>query len=171
MGRLYALLQLVRARFGAAWILQDRGENEVVRGESGLRISKLFLVVLAWARELLARRERETETVDATTKHVDGVANACARHFDGDFAFVLVDRRARTVVCARDPFGVKPLVYTQLPGTLFACASEACALLAKVKQLKRRLDRAETWDVYIAGLRQRHNSLRALKEEMAAAKL
>lgn len=48
---------------------------------------------------------------------------------------------------------------------------EACALLAKVKQLKRRLDRAETWDVYIAGLRQRYNSLRALKEEMAAAKL
>jgi len=54
----------------------------------------------------------------------------CARHLDGDFAFALFDRTTRSLVCARDAFGVKPLVYAHVPGKLFAFASEVRALLA-----------------------------------------
>jgi asparagine synthase (glutamine-hydrolysing) len=55
---------------------------------------------------------------------------ACPDKLEGDFAFALWDRRARRLFCARDPFGVKPLVYCHLEGRLFAFASEVRALLA-----------------------------------------
>jgi asparagine synthase (glutamine-hydrolysing) len=54
----------------------------------------------------------------------------CARHLDGDFAFALFDRATGSLLCARDAFGVKPLVYAHVPGKLFAFASEVRALLA-----------------------------------------
>jgi asparagine synthase (glutamine-hydrolysing) len=63
----------------------------------------------------------------------------CVRHLEGDFAFVIWDAGERTLFCARDPFGVKPLVYACLPGKLFAFASEVRALLA-VAGVPRRVD-------------------------------
>ncbi|GMU55479.1 MAG: hypothetical protein AMXMBFR33_46250 [Candidatus Xenobia bacterium] len=47
----------------------------------------------------------------------------------GDFAIALSDPHRGRLVCARDPFGVRPLVYHWRPG-FFALASEIKALLA-----------------------------------------
>ncbi len=43
---------------------------------------------------------------------------ACVQHLHGDFAFAIWDARRRTLFCARDHFGVKPLYYAEL-GDLF----------------------------------------------------
>ena len=51
------------------------------------------------------------------------------RRLNGIFAFALWDNRARRLVCARDPFGVKPL-YWRSDGRRVAVASEVRALLA-----------------------------------------
>lgn len=55
---------------------------------------------------------------------------------NGMFAFALVDRPARRMLVARDPFGVKPLYWTQQPGFL-AWASEIKALLAHPEMAAR----------------------------------
>ncbi len=47
----------------------------------------------------------------------------------------------------------------------------AAALLARIKALYERLDKGEAWQDYIKGLREKNTSLRALKEELAAAGL
>ncbi|HEX8615971.1 MAG TPA: asparagine synthase-related protein [Thermoanaerobaculia bacterium] len=62
-----------------------------------------------------------------------------ATHLAGDFSFAIWDRRARTLFCARDRFGVKPFVYSMLPGSLFAFGSEVRALLS-VAEVPRELD-------------------------------
>lgn len=54
----------------------------------------------------------------------------CPDHILGDFAFAVWDGRDRKLVCARDPFGVRPLYYVHQPGRLLACATEIKALLA-----------------------------------------
>ena len=50
-------------------------------------------------------------------------------HLNGDFAFVIHDRRAKRLVMARDRFGVRPLFYAQRGDDLYF-ASEVKALLA-----------------------------------------
>ena len=51
----------------------------------------------------------------------------------GMFAFALVDQRRRSVLLARDPFGIKPLVYTASPQFL-AFASEIAPLASLLRQ-------------------------------------
>ncbi|HEV7426999.1 MAG TPA: asparagine synthase-related protein [Thermoanaerobaculia bacterium] len=63
----------------------------------------------------------------------------CVRHLEGDFAFAIWNAHDRTLFCARDPFGVKPLVYAHLPDKLFAFASEVRALLA-IEEMPRQVD-------------------------------
>ena len=50
-------------------------------------------------------------------------------HLDGIFAFALYDHRQKTLVCVRDPYGVKPFLYTQNARGFFF-ASEMKAILA-----------------------------------------
>ncbi len=59
----------------------------------------------------------------------------------GDFALAIWDREQRTVTCARDPFGVRPLYYYHDP-TIFAFASEPKALFA-LEQVPKRLNEAK----------------------------
>ena len=54
---------------------------------------------------------------------------ACLRRFNGMWAFALWDRQARTLLLARDRFGVKPVYYAHTPER-FAFASEMKAFLA-----------------------------------------
>ena len=51
-------------------------------------------------------------------------------HLDGDFSFVLWDPNLCTLICARDRFGVRPLVYSFVPGKTLFIASHTAALLA-----------------------------------------
>lgn len=54
----------------------------------------------------------------------------CAQLLDGDFAFAIWDPRKRSLFCARDIMGVKPLYLHHAPGRLLAFSSRAEALLA-----------------------------------------
>jgi len=49
--------------------------------------------------------------------------SACVDHLRGMFAFAIRDHRTGNLLLARDPLGIKPLVYHSAPG-LFAFASE-----------------------------------------------
>jgi asparagine synthase (glutamine-hydrolysing) len=64
----------------------------------------------------------------------------CPARLLGDFAFAVWDARARTLFCARDPLGVRPLHYHR-GARLFAFASEIKALFA-LPDVPRRLDEA-----------------------------
>jgi len=54
---------------------------------------------------------------------------ACARRFNGMWAYVIWDHRRQRLVCSRDRFGIKPL-YIAWRGDTFIFASEAKAILA-----------------------------------------
>ncbi|HEX6641536.1 MAG TPA: asparagine synthase-related protein [Thermoanaerobaculia bacterium] len=91
--------------------------------------------------------------------------HACVSRLEGDFAFAIRDENQRTLFCARDPFGVKPFVYTMLPGRLFAFASEVRALLA-LDEVPRHLDEQRIADflaIYFNDAEQTfHRALRRL---------
>jgi asparagine synthase (glutamine-hydrolysing) len=53
----------------------------------------------------------------------------CLHHLRGEFAFLLWDARRKRLLAGRDRFGIKPLFYADIAGTL-AFASEVKALLA-----------------------------------------
>jgi len=69
------------------------------------------------------------------------------RRLNGMFAFALWDNRSRTLVAARDPFGVKPL-YWWTDGRRVALASEVRALMA-AGLVQARVDRVAL-DHYLA---------------------
>lgn len=62
----------------------------------------------------------------------------CVERLLGDFAFVVWDRRAHRVLCARDPIGLKSFHYARA-GEIFCFASEAQQILAHTA-FPRRLD-------------------------------
>ncbi len=53
----------------------------------------------------------------------------CFHHFNGMWALALWDARRRLLLCSRDRYGIKPLVYTDTNGA-FAFASEIKGLIA-----------------------------------------
>jgi asparagine synthase (glutamine-hydrolysing) len=69
----------------------------------------------------------------------------CPVHLLGDFAFVLWDPRARRLFAARDKVGMRQLIYHFVPGKLFACATDADALLRHA-DVPRRANRARIAD-------------------------
>lgn len=52
----------------------------------------------------------------------------CLKDLDGEFAFAILDKNKRTIFCARDRLGVKPLYY-YITDKLFIFASEIKAIL------------------------------------------
>jgi len=99
------------------------------------------IVLTADAR--IDNREELIRELDLSSRVDQGVTDAdlilasyrewderSVEHLIGDFALALWDSRKHRLLCARDPFGVKPLYYHHAPGRLFAFASEVEALLA-----------------------------------------
>ena len=54
---------------------------------------------------------------------------ACLAHLEGMFAFALLDRQQATVTLCRDPFGIKPLYYSHLPGRGLVFGSEIASIV------------------------------------------
>jgi len=59
------------------------------------------------------------------------------KKLNGMFAFALFDRKNKTLLAARDPFGIKPFYYTKTPKGNFLFASEIKALLCHPKVTAR----------------------------------
>jgi len=57
------------------------------------------------------------------------VGPRCLEHLRGEFAFIIWDERSDRLFAARDRFGIKPLFYAEVDGSLYF-ASEAKALFA-----------------------------------------
>ena len=63
----------------------------------------------------------------------------CVNQFRGMFAFALWDEAQQTLFCARDPFGIKPLYYTEVQGVLYL-ASEVKALIPFIQEVETDLE-------------------------------
>ena len=66
----------------------------------------------------------------------------CLKKINGMFAFCIWDRTDRTLFCARDRFGEKPLYYAKTPGGGVIIASEIKAILAHPAIAARQNDEA-----------------------------
>lgn len=71
----------------------------------------------------------------------------CLHRFNGMFAFAVYDAEAKSLFLARDRFGIKPLYYATVGGTLYF-ASEIKAL-RKIPGLSRDVDRQALFDYLI----------------------
>jgi asparagine synthase (glutamine-hydrolysing) len=86
-------------------------------------------------RELRARLEqkgyrfRSNSDTEVLLQLYQEYGQGMVRHLRGMFAFVLWDPRTRGVFLARDPFGIKPLYYSD-DGACLRAASQVKALLA-----------------------------------------
>ncbi len=63
----------------------------------------------------------------------------CVNHLRGMFAFAIWDEQQKSLFCARDRFGIKPLYYTQIGDTLYF-ASEIKALLPFIDKIETDLE-------------------------------
>ena len=74
----------------------------------------------------------------------------CVTQLIGDFAFAIWDEDRSRLLCARDPMGMRQLLYAPLPGAALVFATEARAIL-RHELLKPRLNDARIAD-YLANL-------------------
>ena len=75
----------------------------------------------------------------------------CVNHLYGDFAFAIWDEQARSLFCARDHFGLRPLYYHHAPGTLVAIASDARDIFA-VPEIPFAINRGRIADFVVPEL-------------------
>lgn len=93
------------------------------------------------------RQELEAEGIQFRTDHSDTevLLHLYARHgrdmmqmLNGMFAFVIYDREAARLFCARDPFGIKPFYYSTVRGRF--CFSSELKSLKQLPWVPRDLD-------------------------------
>lgn len=71
----------------------------------------------------------------------------CLDKLEGDFAFAIHDLREGELFCGRDIAGMRPFIYHHVPGSLFAFASEARALVLH-PAIARRVNEARLADFF-----------------------
>ena len=81
------------------------------------------------AAELSLRLIKSRTDTEVILAAYDKYGEDCVKYFNGIFAFVIWDARAKKLFCARDRVGVKPLIYTYFNDKVYL-ASEAKALFA-----------------------------------------
>ena len=87
---------------------------------------------LARRFQLRLRGRSDTEVL---LEAAERLGEEVGRELRGMFSFILYDRRDRSVLALRDPFGIKPLYYAQENGTLI--------LSSEIRPVLRALGRAE----------------------------
>ncbi|MES2937366.1 MAG: asparagine synthase-related protein [Pseudomonadota bacterium] len=142
---------------GQAWLRIDgapRSAAHPIRSDGTLWITADARI--DGRAELLDALRAAGRPADADTPHAGLIAQAwrawgprMLEHLIGDFAFALWDAHSRTLVCARDHFGVRPLHYVDTP-ELFAFASDLDALRV-LPQVSDTLDEASIADFLIFG--------------------
>jgi asparagine synthase (glutamine-hydrolysing) len=119
------------ASFGIQWSSTGSGPatSEPLTGAGGVLITGD--VRLDNRDELIRVLEANESAADETLvlRAYERWGAACPEHLVGDFAFAVWDESRQTLLCARDPLGMKPLFYA-VRGQVLAFGSEIRALLA-----------------------------------------
>ena len=106
-------------------------ENLVISADARLDNREELISLLGW-RNYVDQVITDSQIILAAYQKW---GEQCLKHFLGDFAFAIVDRRNQTLFCARDHFGVKPFYY-YCDHNIFLFASEIKAIFSppEVKQ-------------------------------------
>ncbi len=75
------------------------------------------------------------------TPSIEDALSAAMNSLEGAYSLVLMS--AQKLICARDPYGFRPLCYGKTPEGLYAVASESCALQAIGAEFVRDLEPGE----------------------------
>lgn len=75
------------------------------------------------------------------TPSIEDALSAAMNSLEGAYSLVLMS--AQKLICARDPYGFRPLCYGKTPEGLYAVASESCALKAIGAEFVRDLEPGE----------------------------
>lgn len=75
------------------------------------------------------------------TPSIEDALSAAMSSLEGAYSLVLMS--AQKLICARDPYGFRPLCYGKTPEGLYAVASESCALKAIGAEFVRDLEPGE----------------------------
>ncbi len=72
---------------------------------------------------------------------IEDALSAAMDSLDGAYSLVLMS--SQKLICARDPYGFRPLCYGKTPDGIYAVASESCALKAIGAEFERDLEPGE----------------------------
>lgn len=75
------------------------------------------------------------------TPSIEDALSAAMRTLDGAYSLVLMS--PQKLICARDPYGFRPLCYGKTPDGMYIVASESCALKAVGAELIREVEPGE----------------------------
>ena len=75
------------------------------------------------------------------TPSIEDALSAAMNTLDGAYSLVLMS--SRKLICARDPYGFRPLCYGKTPDGMYVAASESCALKAIGAEFVRDLEPGE----------------------------
>lgn len=108
---------------GASWPIAGRDDAAPVAVAADARLDN--------RRELAAALDQPGEACDAEIIAAAYLrwGEACPKRFEGDFAFIVHDRRRDMLFCARDHLGVRPFYY-HLDDRLFAAGTTPSMLTA-----------------------------------------
>ncbi len=124
VGLVHVRLSVIDLEGGAQPLTNERGDVIVVFNGEIYNYVELRQQLKAMGHQF--RTQSDTEVL---VHGYEQWGEALLEQLNGQFAFAIYDRRAEQVLLARDRFGIRPLFYAQLPGSLYF-GSEIKALLA-----------------------------------------